>query len=57
VLVEVRGIKDLHSELHSKGYAFMNPGLDPGPAERMLSVTVIDPFSNIVRFFERGIEL
>jgi hypothetical protein len=57
VLVEVRGIKDLHSELHSKGYAFMNPGLDPGPGERMLSVTVIDPFSNIIRFFERGIDL
>jgi hypothetical protein len=30
-------------KLHSKGHAFMNPGLDPGPGERMLSVTVIDP--------------
>lgn len=57
VLVEVRGIKDLHRELHSKGYAFTNPGLDPGPGERSLSVTVIDPFSNIIRFFERGIDL
>jgi Glyoxalase superfamily protein len=37
VLVEVRGIRELHEELHGKGYQFMNPGLEPGPGEHMLS--------------------
>ena len=57
VLVEVRGIKELLQELHSKGYRFMNPGLDPGPGEHMLSTELIDPFSNLIRFFERGVDL
>ena len=53
-LVEVRGIKDLLEELHSKGYRFMNPGLDEGPGEHMLSTELIDPFGNLIRFFERN---
>jgi hypothetical protein len=55
VLVEVKGIKDLHAELHAKDYPFMNPGLEPGPGEHMLSTELIDPFSNLIRFFERGV--
>jgi len=55
VLVEVRGIQDLYNELHSKGYAFMNPGLDEGPGEHMLSTELIDPFGNLIRFFERNV--
>jgi hypothetical protein len=59
VLAEVRGIKDLHRTLHSKGYRyrFMNPGVDPGPGEGMLSTELIDPFGNRIRFFERNVEL
>ena len=57
VLIEVRGIKELLSELHSKGYAFMNPGLDEGPGEHMVSTELIDPFGNLIRFFERNLEL
>ena len=52
VLVEVTGIKELHDELHTKDYRFMNPGIEPGPVENMLSMELIDPFSNLVRFFE-----
>lgn len=54
VLVEVTGIKELHEELHAKGYRFMNPGLEPGPGPNMLSTELIDPFSNLIRFFERN---
>jgi catechol 2,3-dioxygenase-like lactoylglutathione lyase family enzyme len=54
VLVEMRGIRELHAELHRKGYRFMNPGLEPGPGEHMLSTELIDPFGNLIRFFERG---
>ena len=53
VLVEVTGIRELHAELHSKGYRFMNPGIDDGPAPGMRCVDVIDPASNSIRFFER----
>ena len=38
VLVEVTGIKELHDELHTKDYRFMNPGIEPGPVENMLSM-------------------
>jgi hypothetical protein len=57
VLVEVWGIKDLHRELHAKGYRFMNPGLDEGPGDQMLSTELIDPFANLIRFFERNVTL
>jgi glyoxalase superfamily protein len=55
VLVEVRDIKDLLRTLHWKGYRFMNPGLEPGPGEHMLSTELIDPFGNLIRFFERNV--
>jgi Glyoxalase superfamily protein len=55
VLVEVQGIKDLHRELHAKGYPFMNPGLSEGPGDQMLSTELIDPFANLIRFFERNV--
>jgi hypothetical protein len=56
VLIEVKDIRALHRELHGKGYRFMNPGLDPGPGEHMLSTELIDPFANLIRFFERGVD-
>lgn len=37
VLAGVHGIKDLHRTLHSKGYRFLHPGVDPGPGEGVLS--------------------
>jgi hypothetical protein len=34
----------------------MNPDLDAGPGEHMSSTTLIDPFANRIRFFERGVD-
>lgn len=56
VLVDVNGIHELHRELHATGYAFMNPGLDEGPGEHMVSTELIDPFGNLIRFFERNVD-
>jgi ribosomal-protein-alanine N-acetyltransferase len=53
VLVEIERIHDLHAELASRGYAFMNPGIEPGPGTNV-SMELIDPFSNRIRFFERA---
>jgi hypothetical protein len=53
VLVEIEGIRDLHAELHAKGYPFMNPGIKPGPGTNV-TMELIDPFSNRIRFFERA---
>jgi catechol 2,3-dioxygenase-like lactoylglutathione lyase family enzyme len=52
VLVETRGLQELHTELHGTGYPHMNPGIEPHDLGR--EMTVIDPASNRLRFFERG---
>lgn len=51
VLIEMRGLAALHGELNGRSYPFMNPGLEPHPAGR--EMTLIDPASNLLRFFER----
>ena len=51
VLVETRGVEELHAELHGKSYPFFNPGLGPGPGGG-IEMQVIDPASNRLRFFE-----
>jgi ribosomal-protein-alanine N-acetyltransferase len=53
VLVEIEGIHDLHAELASRDYPFMNPGVEPGPGTNT-TMELIDPFSNRIRFFERA---
>jgi hypothetical protein len=30
----------------------MNPGIEPGPGRHTLSTELIDPFSNLIRFFD-----
>jgi hypothetical protein len=52
--VSPAALKELLNELHAKDYRFMNPGLEPGPGPNMLSTELIDPFSNLIRFFERN---
>ena len=52
VFVESQGVSELHAELHATGYRHMFPGLEPHP--RGLELTVIDPASNRLRFFERA---
>ena len=55
VLVEVTGIQALHAELRATRYPFMDPGLEPGANERTLSMELIDPSFNRIRFFERNV--
>jgi catechol 2,3-dioxygenase-like lactoylglutathione lyase family enzyme len=51
VYIETQDAESLHRELHAKNYPFLNPGLEPhGPGREM---TLIDPASNLLRFFER----
>jgi hypothetical protein len=52
VVVELYGIEDLHRELASKGYKYMNPGIQTrewGTRE----LGVIDPCGNQIIFSER----
>lgn len=51
VLIETRGLEELHGELQRTEYRFMNPGIEPSPAGR--EVVVIDPARNELRFIER----
>jgi ribosomal-protein-alanine N-acetyltransferase len=51
VLIATVGLDALLSELRSRNYPFMNPGIEDHPLGREL--TLIDPASNRLRFFER----
>jgi catechol 2,3-dioxygenase-like lactoylglutathione lyase family enzyme len=52
VIVPVDDLAALERELHAKEYPFMNPGIGQrGPGHEM---TVIDPASNEIRFFQPG---
>jgi catechol 2,3-dioxygenase-like lactoylglutathione lyase family enzyme len=52
VLIVVDDIAALHAELLAKDYPFMRPGIEPrGPGRE---VTVLDPASNQIRFFQPG---
>ena len=53
VLVETTGVDEYHSELASRDYPFLNPGIEPGPGGGR-EMQLIDPFSNRLRFFERA---
>lgn len=49
--IEVEGIEEFHTQLKTKEYGYMNPGLETQEwGER--SVTVIDPFGNHLTYFE-----
>jgi predicted enzyme related to lactoylglutathione lyase len=53
VLVELEDIESLHAELQASGYPFMNAGVGEGPGGGR-EMTVIDPASNRIRFYERA---
>jgi catechol 2,3-dioxygenase-like lactoylglutathione lyase family enzyme len=53
VLIETHGVDELHARLRATGYPFLNPGVEPGPAGGR-EMTLIDPASNRLRFFERA---
>jgi hypothetical protein len=52
IVIPVADVAALHRELHARNYPFMNPGIDPRGIGK--EVTVLDPASNQVRFFESG---
>lgn len=52
IVIQVDDVTALHQELHAKNYPFMHPRIEPRGIGR--EVTVLDPASNQVRFFERG---
>jgi catechol 2,3-dioxygenase-like lactoylglutathione lyase family enzyme len=52
IVVQVDDVAALHQELRAKNYPFMNPGIEPRGIGK--EVTVLDPASNQVRFFEAG---
>lgn len=48
VYVELDGVRELHAELAAKDYPYLKPGLEED--EIGLSVTLLDPFGNQLRF-------
>lgn len=54
VLFIVDDLRSLHARLHATGYPHMNPGLENEPTPDGLQMTLIDPASNLLRFFEPG---
>ena len=54
VLVFTTGVDELHAELASRQYPFLNPAVEPGPAGGR-ELTLIDPASNQIRFYERAL--
>ena len=50
MVVYMKGIRELHKELAAKDYRYMKPGLEH--EDGRLTVEVIDPFSNHIRFME-----
>jgi catechol 2,3-dioxygenase-like lactoylglutathione lyase family enzyme len=52
VMLETSELAALHADLQAKGYPYLNPGLEPHPAGA--EMTLLDPASNVLRFFERG---
>ena len=51
VYVEMEGVEDFHRELTGKNYGYLRPGLER-TEWNTLSLNVIDPFGNMIRFNE-----
>jgi predicted enzyme related to lactoylglutathione lyase len=49
----VDDVEALHAELRDKGYRFMSPGIEPHGVGREMEL--LDPDSNQIRFFQRGL--
>jgi Glyoxalase superfamily protein len=52
VVIQVDDVAALHRELHAKNYPYMNPGIEPRGIGK--ECAVLDPASNVIRFFEAG---
>lgn len=51
IRVKVNNIESLHSTLKTKNYKYNKPGIEKTPWNTK-EITVIDPFSNKITFFE-----
>ena len=51
VVIYTDDLAELHRELHETDYPFLSPGIEPHGAGRVM--TLLDPASNLLRFFER----
>ena len=52
LFVDTVGLDDLHAEVTAKNYRYLRPGIEDAPWGARV-MTVIDPFSNRIRFSER----
>ena len=53
IWARMEGVEQFHKELSAKNYKFLRPGLnDQRPDLPFISVNVIDPFGNRIRFAE-----
>jgi hypothetical protein len=50
VRVAMKGLAAYHGELQSKGYQYMKPGIEEGPAPCSQEMAVMDPFGNRITF-------
>jgi hypothetical protein len=53
VFLPMTGIREFHSELHSRPWKLYRPGVGPAPWGG-LCMDVLDPFGNGLRFAEKG---
>ncbi|CAL1518607.1 glyoxalase superfamily protein [Chitinophaga sp. MM2321] len=54
IIADFKGLKAFHSELATKNYKYMNPGLERAEWNPdILMMTVIDPFYNQLTFEEK----
>jgi hypothetical protein len=52
LFVEMVGLDALHAEVTARNYKYLRPGIEDAPWGARV-MTVIDPFSNCIRFSER----
>ena len=52
LFVETTGLDALHAEVTARNYKYLRPGIEEAPWGARV-MTVIDPFSNRIRFSER----
>jgi extradiol dioxygenase family protein len=50
VIIYTEDLAALHRELHETEYPFLSPGIEPHGSGRVM--TLLDPASNLLRFFE-----
>ena len=56
IYVRMRGVAELHAELHAKNYDFLRPGLNPDGPGGGPQMDLLDPFGNQLRFAEHKAE-